>query len=137
LNKHNSGEYQENECGGKSLKEMKASFFGFNILAIVLPSLRISSLLLIRIATIALLYAAALYLSVVYIQSIGSIIGIYRGLFNNFLSVHYCAEDRFFSSLLLLSYPPFEDGGLAHHLLSPTSEAYGGMGALPPVIPRQ
>jgi hypothetical protein len=26
--------------------------------------------------------------------------------------------------------PPFEGGGLAHHLLSPTSEAYGGMGAI-------
>ena len=53
-----------------------------NILAIALPSLRISPLLLIRIATIALLYAAALSFNVVYIQSIGSGIGIFSGLFH-------------------------------------------------------
>ena len=53
-----------------------------NILAIALPSLRISPLLLIRIATIALLYAAALSFNVVYIQSIGSGIGINSGLFH-------------------------------------------------------
>jgi NADH-ubiquinone oxidoreductase chain 2 len=47
------------------------------ILAIALPS----PLLLIRIATIALLYVAALLISVVYIQSIGSGIGIFSGLF--------------------------------------------------------
>ena len=52
-----------------------------NILAIALPSLRISPLLLIRIATIALLYAAALSFNVVYIQSIGSGIGNFSGLF--------------------------------------------------------
>jgi NADH-ubiquinone oxidoreductase chain 2 len=53
-----------------------------NIIAIALPSLRISPLLLIRIATIALLYAAALSFNVVYIQSIGSGIGIFSGLFH-------------------------------------------------------
>ena len=53
-----------------------------NILAIALPSLRISPLLLIRIATIALLYAAALSFNVVYIQSIGSGIVIFIGLFH-------------------------------------------------------
>ena len=55
-----------------------------NILAIALPSLRTSPLFFTRIATIVLLYAAALYtvyLSVVYIQSIGSGIGVYSGLF--------------------------------------------------------
>ena len=52
-----------------------------NILAIALPSLRISPLLLIRIATIALLYAAALLFYVVYIQPIGSGIGILSELF--------------------------------------------------------
>ena len=60
-----------------------------NILAIALPSLRISPLLLIRIATIALLYAAALSFNVVYIQSIGSGIGIFSGLFqdNSFIEL--------------------------------------------------
>jgi hypothetical protein len=61
---------------------------------------------LIRIAAIALI-------SAFYIKSIESSISIFDGLF--------------------LYYPPFEDGGLAHHLLSPTSEAYGGMGALVPI----
>ena len=60
---------------------MKIIFPLFNVLAIALPSLRISPLLLIRIATIALLYAAALSFNVVYIQSIGSGIGIFSGLF--------------------------------------------------------
>ena len=77
------------------------------ILAIELPSLRISPLL-IRIATIALLYAAALLVSVVYIQSIGSGIGIFSGLF-------YMPE-------LEIS------NWLAHHLL---------MGALLPVKPKR
>jgi len=60
-----------------------------NILAIVLPSLRISPLLIIRIATIVLLYATALSLNVVYIQSIGSGIGIFSGLFqdNSFIEL--------------------------------------------------
>jgi len=64
---------------------MQTSKFIINILAIALPSLRISPLLLIRIAAIVLLSAVALYLSVIYIQSIGSGIGIFSGLFHNFL----------------------------------------------------
>jgi hypothetical protein len=54
---------------------MVSSIFNSHILAIALPSLRTSPLFFTRIATIVLLYAAALYtvyLSVVYIQSIGS-----------------------------------------------------------------
>jgi LAGLIDADG DNA endonuclease family len=57
-------------------------FSHFNILAIALPFLRISPLLLIRIATFALFYATALYFSADYIHSIGSGIGIFSGLFN-------------------------------------------------------
>jgi hypothetical protein len=63
----------------QSFSEMLTSIFNNQILAIALPSLRISPLLLIRIATIALLYAAALSFNVVYIQSIGSPIW-YRSL---------------------------------------------------------
>jgi hypothetical protein len=48
-------------------------------LAIALPSLRISPLLF-RIITIVLLYTAALFFSVVYIQSIGSGIGVFSEL---------------------------------------------------------
>jgi len=46
-----------------------------NILAKVLPSLRILTLFLLLMITITILYAAALLVSVVYIQSIGSGIG--------------------------------------------------------------
>ena len=73
-----------------------------NVLAIALPSLRISPLLLIRIATIALLYAAALSFNVVYIQSIGSGIGIFSGLFVDFFSVQYFTGEE----ILLFSLVP-------------------------------
>jgi hypothetical protein len=87
---------------------MKTLYIITHILAIALHSLRISPLL-IRIATIALLYAAALLISVVYIQSIGSGIGIFSGLF-------YMPELEI-SNWLLLSSPSSEGGWLAHHLL--------------------
>ena len=61
-----------------------------NILAIVLPSLRMSPLLIARIVTIVLFYATVLSLSVVYIQSIGSGISIFGDLLNSFLSLQYC-----------------------------------------------
>jgi NADH-ubiquinone oxidoreductase chain 2 len=53
------------------------------IVAIALPSFKqnISPILLIRISTIMLIYAGALSLNAFYIQSIGSGIGIYSGLF--------------------------------------------------------
>ena len=53
-----------------------------NILAIALPSLRISPLLLIRIATIVLLHIAVISICTVYIQSIGSDMVIFSGLFH-------------------------------------------------------
>jgi hypothetical protein len=65
----------------QSFSEMTILYIITNILAIALPSLRISPLL-IRIATIRLLYAVALSLSVIYIQSIGSGIVIFSGLFH-------------------------------------------------------
>jgi len=43
----------------------------------------------------------ALSLSVIYIQSIGSGIGFFSGLFHDFLSAQYCAEEEISSSLLL------------------------------------
>ena len=98
---------------------MKIIFSLFNILANALPSLRTSPLL-IRIATIALLYAAALSFNVVYIQSIGSGIGVFRGLF-------YMPELEI-SNWLLLSSPSSEGGWLAHHLL---------MSALLPIKPKR
>jgi hypothetical protein len=59
----------------KIRKEMQTSIMLFariiiNILAIALPSLRISPLLLISIATIVSLYAAALLISIATIVSL-------------------------------------------------------------------
>ena len=53
------------------------------IVAIALPSINsnISSLLYIRIASIIFIYAGVLSLNALYIQSIGSGIGLYNGLF--------------------------------------------------------
>jgi hypothetical protein len=48
----------------------------------VLPSLRISSLVLVRLTIIGLFYAVTLLIFVIYIQSIGSGIGYYGGLIN-------------------------------------------------------
>jgi NADH-ubiquinone oxidoreductase chain 2 len=52
--------------------------------AIALPSLKthISSLFITRITAIIFIYSGALSLNALYIQSIGSGIGIYSGLFH-------------------------------------------------------
>jgi hypothetical protein len=84
-------------------------FIIFKNLASALLSLRISPLLLIRIATIVLLYAVAILIFVIYIQSIGSGIVIFSGLFYN--------PELGISNGLLLSSPSSEGGWLAHHLL--------------------
>jgi hypothetical protein len=89
------------------IKEMIISLI-INILAIVLTSLRTSPLFF-RIAAIVLLYAAALYviyLSVVYIQSIGSGIGFFSRLFHDLLSAQYCAVDEIVPSTLFFSSMP-------------------------------
>ena len=54
------------------------------IVAIALPSINknISPILYTRIAAIVFIYAGALSLNALYIQSIGSGIGIYSGLFH-------------------------------------------------------
>ena len=52
----------------------------FNLVAMALHSKYISSILFTRIASIVFIYAGALSLNALYIQSIGSGIGIYRGL---------------------------------------------------------
>jgi len=54
---------------------MVTSFFFVFILAIALPSLRISPLYFTPVLTVKFCYAAALLFSVVYIQSIGSGVG--------------------------------------------------------------
>jgi NADH-ubiquinone oxidoreductase chain 2 len=51
------------------------------IVAIALPSINISPNLYLRISSLLLLYTGALTFNAFYIQSIGSGIGIYSGLF--------------------------------------------------------
>ena len=53
------------------------------IVAIALPSINqnIRSMLYVRISSIIFIYAIALAFNAFYIQSIGSVIGIYSGLF--------------------------------------------------------
>ena len=55
----------------------------FLIVAIALPSINqnISTILYVRITSIIFIYAGALALNALYIQSIGSGMGIYSGLF--------------------------------------------------------
>lgn len=51
------------------------------MMAIALPTVKISPLLLTRVTSIVLLYAAALSFNAMYIQAIGSGVGIFSGLF--------------------------------------------------------
>jgi len=78
------------------------------IVAIALPSINnnISSILFLRISSIIFIYAGALTLNALYIQSIGSGIGIYSGLFHVTLLSQYL--DLFISiiaSIILISWP--------------------------------
>ena len=74
------GEINKGSKDKKSIKEMVILFLITKILAIALPSLRISPLG--GIGAIASMYTAALLINVVYIQSIGSGIDIFSGIFN-------------------------------------------------------
>jgi hypothetical protein len=62
----------------------------------------------------------AISIFVIYIQSIGSGIGIFSELFNNFLSVQYSAEEEIFDSPLLVSsllpFKPAEENPSRHKL---------------------
>ena len=51
------------------------------IIAIALPNVKISPILFTRLTSIILIYSAALTLNGLYVQSIGSGIAIYSGLF--------------------------------------------------------
>ena len=69
------------------------------IVAIALPSLKqnLSPILLLRISTIILIYAGAISLNALYIQSIGSGIGVYSGLF------HVSSLTQQFDTFLLIT----------------------------------
>jgi len=76
--------------------------------AIALPSLKneISSLLITRITAIIFIYSGALALNALYIQSIGSGIGIYSGLFHvTIISQLLDVFLLFLAALILIAWP--------------------------------
>ena len=78
------------------------------IVALALPSLNksLSPIINLRLSAIILIYAGALSLNALYIQSIGSGIGIYSGLFQ--VTVVSQSLDTFLlilASLILIPYP--------------------------------
>jgi NADH-ubiquinone oxidoreductase chain 2 len=78
------------------------------IVAIALPSFKkdLSSLLITRISAIIFIYSGALSLNAFYIQSIGSGIGIYSGLFHVTIISQLLDVLLFFlSALILMSWP--------------------------------
>ena len=77
-------------------------------MAIALPSLKneISSLLITRITAIIFIYSGALALNALYIQSIGSGIGIYSGLFHvTIISQLLDVFLLFLAALILIAWP--------------------------------
>ena len=82
------------------------------IVAIALPSINknISSILYIRISSIIFIYSGALSLNALYIQSIGSGIGIYSGLFHVTVISQLLDTIIFkISSLILISWPKLDE----------------------------
>jgi NADH-ubiquinone oxidoreductase chain 2 len=78
------------------------------IVAIALPSFKkdLSSLLITRISAIIFIYSGALSLNAFYIQSIGSGIGIYSGLFHvTIISQLLDVLLLFLAALILMSWP--------------------------------
>ena len=78
------------------------------IVAIALPSINknIRSILYVRISSIIFIYAGALALNAFYIQSIGSGIGVYSGLFQvTTISQLLDVVILFIGSLILISWP--------------------------------
>ena len=78
------------------------------IVALALPSINnsLSAIINLRLSTIILIYAGALSLNALYIQSIGSGIGIYSGLFH-VTAVSQLLDTFIFiiGSLILISWP--------------------------------
>ena len=78
------------------------------IVAMAIPSVRnnISSIFFIRMSTIVLFFSGILSLNSLYIQSIGSGIGIYSGYFQiTFVSMYLDAFILLVSSLILIARP--------------------------------
>ena len=96
------------------------------IVAIALPSFKkqLSPILLTRISTIILIYSGALAFNSLYIQSIGSGIGIYSGLFH--VSVITQVLDSFLlfiAALILIPRP-----GVLEHSNNTAGGSFGAVG---------
>nr|YP_009652971.1 NADH dehydrogenase subunit 2 [Taiwanofungus camphoratus]QCG70009.1 NADH dehydrogenase subunit 2 [Taiwanofungus camphoratus]UKQ56090.1 NADH dehydrogenase subunit 2 [Taiwanofungus camphoratus]WRO45210.1 NADH dehydrogenase subunit 2 [Taiwanofungus sp. YW-2023a] len=91
------------------------------IVAIALPSINknISSILYLRISSIILIYAGALAFNALYIQSIGSGIGIYSGLFHVTLVSQFLDTFLFIiGSLILIAWPSINYSSISSFVLS-------------------
>ena len=76
------------------------------IVAIALPSFQLSSLMVTRISAIIFIYAGALSFNGLYIQSIGSGIGIYSGLFHVTVISQFLDGILFFlGAFILMAWP--------------------------------
>ena len=85
------------------------------IVAMALHSKYISSILFTRIASIVFIYAGALSLNALYIQSIGSGIGIYSGLFHVTTVSQLLDTFIFFiGSLILIAWPSISNSSLVN-----------------------
>ena len=95
------------------------------IVAIALPSINqmISPILFTRISSIIFIYAGALSLNALYIQSIGSGIGIYSGLFQ-VTTVSQLIDTFIFiiASLILLAWPSTKN--MDKEILAPSASGY-------------
>ena len=85
------------------------------ITAVALPSVKVSPILLTRVASIVLLYSAALSFNAMYIQAIGSGVGIYSGLFQ-VTSVSQSFDTFIFlvGAMILLPWAPITSNVMAH-----------------------
>jgi NADH-ubiquinone oxidoreductase chain 2 len=98
------------------------------MMAVALPTVKISPLLLTRVTSIILLYAAALSFNAMYIQAIGSGLGLYSGLFQ-VTSVSQAIDAFIFTigAVILLPWAPSksEDSDLNGNITSvPTVPEY-------------
>lgn len=84
------------------------------ITAVALPSVKISPLLVTRVTSITLLYAALLSFNALYTQALGSGIGIYSGLFQvSAISQYFDTFIFFIGAIILIAWAPVTSKVLA------------------------
>lgn len=84
------------------------------ITAVALPSVKISPLLVTRVTSITLLYAALLSFNALYTQALGSGVGIYSGLFQvSAISQYFDTFIFFIGAIILMAWAPVTSKVLA------------------------